>query len=180
MLNARIRLRQRSCTRCRVEGVARSRREDNMNNFTSNQKGTPRQRARGKQTRGCEPSSLKLSLLFPILSVTDGDTTRTYTYHADGQLANASNVGIGRAGAHASSDIASQCSLRSGDMRTPQTETFLWDGLALIQRGDEQFMNEPHIGNALKKLCFGGKPQANVVERITVYWQVKMRKWVDE
>ncbi len=180
MLNARIRLRQRSCTRCRVEGVARSRREDNMNNFTSNPKGTPRQHARGKQTRGCEPSSLKLSLLFPILSVTDGDTTRTFTYHADGQLASASNVAIGRAGAHASSDIASQCSLRSGDMRTPQTETFFWDGLALIQRGDEQFVNEPHVGNTPQKLCFGGKPQANVVERITVYWQVKMRKWVDE
>ena len=93
MLNARIRLRQRSCTRCMVEGVARSRREDNMNNFTSNPKGTPRQRARGKQTRGCEPSSLKLSSqlssLLPILSVTDDDTTRTFTYHADGQLASA-------------------------------------------------------------------------------------------
>jgi hypothetical protein len=38
-------------------------------------------------------------------------------------------------------------------MRTPQTETFLWDGLALIQRGDEQFMNEPHIG--------GGNPVAS-------------------
>ena len=59
----------------------------------------------------------------------------------------------GWAGAHASSDIASQCSLRSGDMRTPQTETFLWDGLALIQRGDEQFVNEPHIG--------GGNPVAS-------------------
>ena len=88
-----------------------------------------------------------------VLSVTDGDTTRTFTYHADGQLASASCDGIGRAGAHASSDIASQCSLRSGDMRTPQTETFLWDGLALIQRGDEQFMNEPHIG--------GGNPVAS-------------------
>ncbi len=71
---------------------------------------------------------------------------RTFTYHADGQLASASCDGIGRAGAHASSDIASQCSLRSGDMHTPQTETFLWDGLALIQRGDEQFINEPHVG----------------------------------
>ena len=81
-----------------------------------------------------------------VLSVTDGDTKRTFTYHADGQLASASCDGIGRAGAHASSDIASQCSLRSGDMRTPQTETFLWDGLALIQRGDEQFVNEPHVG----------------------------------
>ena len=44
---------------------------------------------------------------------------RTFTYHADVQLASASCDGIGRAGAHASSDIASQCSLRSGDMRTP-------------------------------------------------------------
>ena len=73
-------------------------------------------------------------------------TFRSFMCHADGQLASASCDGIGRVGAHASSDIASQCSLRSGDMRTPQTETFLWDGLALIQRGDEQFINEPHVG----------------------------------
>ena len=72
-----------------------------------------------------------------VLSVTDGDTTRTFTYHADGQLASASCDGIGRAGAP----------------RTPQTETFLWDGLALIQRGDEQFVNEPHVG--------GGNPVAS-------------------
>ena len=38
------------------------------------------------------------------------------------------------------------------ELTAPQTETFLWDGLALIQRGDEQFMNEPHIG--------GGNPVA--------------------
>ena len=44
--------------------------------------------------------------------------------------------------------------------RTPQTETFLWDGLALIRRSDEQFMNEPHVGNAPKKLRFEGKPRA--------------------
>ena len=62
---------------------------------------------------------------------------RTFTYHADGQLASASCDGIGRAGAP----------------RTPQTETFLWDGLALIQRGDEQFVNEPHVG--------GGNPVAS-------------------
>lgn len=72
-----------------------------------------------------------------VLSVTDGDTTRTFTYHADGQLASASCDGIGRAGAP----------------RTPQTESFLWDGLALIQRGDEQFINEPHVG--------GGNPVAS-------------------
>ena len=72
-----------------------------------------------------------------VLSVTDGDTKRTFTYHADGQLASASCDGIGRAGAP----------------RTPQSETFLWDGLALIQRGDEQFVNEPHVG--------GGNPVAS-------------------
>ena len=72
-----------------------------------------------------------------VLSVTDGDTKRTFSYHADGQLASASCDGIGRAGAP----------------RTPQTETFLWDGLALIQRGDEQFVNEPHVG--------GGNPVAS-------------------
>jgi RHS repeat-associated protein len=33
------------------------------------------------------------------------------------------------------------------------SEDFHWDGLALIQRGDEQFMNEPHIG--------GGNPVAS-------------------
>ncbi len=32
-------------------------------------------------------------------------------------------------------------------------ESFAWDGLALIQRGDEQFVNEPHVG--------GGNPVAS-------------------
>ena len=74
-----------------------------------------------------------------VLSVTDGDTTRTYTYHADGQLASAT---VGSA-------------LRADRGATPlsETETFLWDGLALIQRGEEQFMNEPHVG--------GGNPVAS-------------------
>ena len=74
-----------------------------------------------------------------VLSVTDGDTTRTFTYHADGQLASAT---VGSA-------------LRADRGATPlsETETFLWDGLALIQRGDEQFINEPHVG--------GGNPVAS-------------------
>ena len=74
-----------------------------------------------------------------VMSVTDGDTTRTFTYHADGQLASAT---VGSA-------------LRADRGATPlsETETFLWDGLALIQRGDEQFVNEPHIG--------GGNPVAS-------------------
>ncbi len=71
-----------------------------------------------------------------VMSVTDGDTTRTFTYHADGQLASATVGGGHRAPRPA-----------------PQSETFLWDGLALIQRGDEQFVNEPHIG--------GGNPVAS-------------------
>ena len=45
-----------------------------------------------------------------VMSVTDGDTTRTFTYHADGQLASASCDGIGRAHTPGA----------------PQTETFLY------------------------------------------------------
>jgi RHS repeat-associated protein len=37
---------------------------------------------------------------------------------------------------------------------------FLWDGLAFIRRNDEHFINEPHVGNAPKKLRFEGKPRA--------------------
>jgi RHS repeat-associated protein len=58
---------------------------------------------------------------------------RTFAYHADGQLASAT---VGR-----------------GDPTAPTSESFLWDGLALIQRGDEQFINEPHVG--------GGNPVAS-------------------
>ena len=56
-----------------------------------------------------------------VLSVTEGKRKLTYTYHADGQLARA-DYGDGRA------------------------EDFAWDGLALVRRGDEGFVNEPHVG----------------------------------
>ena len=46
-----------------------------------------------------------------VLSVTDGDTTRTFTYHADGQLASAT---VGR-----------------GDPTAPTSETFHWDASRL-------------------------------------------------
>ncbi len=62
-----------------------------------------------------------------VMSVTDNGSTYTYDYHADGQLASANY----------------------GD----SSESFAWDGLALIQRGDEQFVNEPHVG--------GGNPVAS-------------------
>jgi RHS repeat-associated protein len=55
------------------------------------------------------------------MSVSDGKQKLTYDYHADGQIASA-NYGNGK------------------------TEDFLWDGLALIRRGGEQFINEPHVG----------------------------------
>ena len=77
-----------------------------------------------------------------VLSVTDGKDKYTYTYHVDGQLASATYVTGG------SQSLATE------------TEDFLWDGLALIQRGGERFINEPHVGNAPKKLCFEGKPRA--------------------
>ena len=63
-----------------------------------------------------------------VLSVTEGKRTYAYAYHADGQLARA-DYGDGNA------------------------ETFAWDGLALVRRGDEHFVNEPHIG--------GGNPIAS-------------------
>ena len=117
--------------------------ENNMNYWKNNTKRLPRQLARRKSARGCEPSSLKMTLqLFPLFpyrhSVTDGDTTRTYTYHADGQLARA----IYAPG------------------HSPASESFEWDGLALVRRNDEHFINEPYVGNAPKKLRFEGKPRA--------------------
>ena len=61
-----------------------------------------------------------------VTAVVDGDAMSTYEYHADGQLARATYApGHG-----------------------PAAESFEWDGLALIQRGDEQFINEP-----LSRLC---------------------------
>ncbi len=63
-------------------------------------------------------------------------TFRAFMCHADGQLASAN---CGSAGGTRS--VASE------------TENFLWDDLALIQRGDEQFINEPHVG--------GGNPVAS-------------------
>ena len=56
-----------------------------------------------------------------VLSVTEGKKKLTYTYHVDGQLATA-DLGDGRA------------------------ERFAWDGLALVRRGGESFICEPHVG----------------------------------
>lgn len=53
-----------------------------------------------------------------------------------------STSSIGRAGAHPSSDIASQCSLRSGDMRTPPD----------VMADDEQSWRETLVEIALRQL----------------------------
>ena len=50
--------------------------------------------------------------------------------------------------------------LARADYGDGMAEAFLWDGLALVRRGDEAFVNEPHAGDAPKKLCFGGQPRA--------------------
>ena len=70
-----------------------------------------------------------------VMSVSDEKQKLAYDYHADGQIA-------------------------SADYGNGKTEDFLWDGLALIHRGGEHFINEPHIGNTPKKLRFEGKPRA--------------------
>ena len=58
----------------------------------------------------------------------NSSTVYTYTYHPDGQLATA-------------------------DYGKDGSEDFTWDGLALVQRGNEHFINEPHVG--------GGNPVAS-------------------
>ena len=58
----------------------------------------------------------------------------TYMYHPDGQLATANNE---RADANRST-------VGRDDPTAPQSETFIWDGLALVCRNDEHFINEPY------------------------------------
>ena len=79
-----------------------------------------------------------------VLSVTDGKRSYRYAYHVDGQLARADYGDGGRA----------------GSLLPAGSEAFHWDGLALVRRGDERFVNEPHAGDAPKKLRSGGKPRA--------------------
>ena len=87
-----------------------------------------------------------------VLSVTDGKDKYTYTYHADGQLASAS-YGDGK------------------------SEDFLWDGLALIQRGGERFINEPHIGGGNPVVSSKGTSYFNDVLGTTLGAKAKGRKY---
>ena len=73
-----------------------------------------------------------------VLSVTDGKRSYRYAYHVDGQLARADYGEDGRAGVGEGG--------RAGSPLPAGSEAFLWDGLALVRRGDESFVNEPHVG----------------------------------
>lgn len=78
-----------------------------------------------------------------VLSVAEGGKSFAYSYHADGQLARA-DYGDGR------------------------SEDFLWDGLALVRRGDEQFVNEPHPGGGSPILSSKGAAYLNDLLGTTV------------
>ena len=86
-----------------------------------------------------------------VMSVTENDTTRTYTYHADGQLATANY----------------------GD----SSESFSWDGLALVQRGGERFINEPHVGGGNPVVSSKGTSYFNDMLGTTVGSKTKGRKY---
>ena len=78
-----------------------------------------------------------------VLSVTDGKRSYAYACHVDGQLARA-DYGDGRA------------------------EGFAWDGLALIRRGDESFVNEPHVGGGNPVVSSKGAAYFNDILGTTV------------
>ena len=87
-----------------------------------------------------------------VLAVTEGERKCTYDYHVDGQLAKA-------------------------DYGNGKTEEFLWDGLALIKRGDEQFVNEPHIGGGAPVFSSSGTAYFNDILGTTVGAKTKGRKY---
>ena len=93
--------------------------------------------AAGRMTRE-GAKTYRYGYLDKVLSVTEGKERRTFTYHADGQLATATRTGGPRSVAAATGRAASPLAA--------ETETFLWDGLALIRRGSTAYVNEPHPG----------------------------------
>ena len=78
-----------------------------------------------------------------VLSVTDGKRSYRYAYHVDGQLARA-------------------------DYGEGGSEDFHWDGLALMRRGDESFVNEPHVGGGNPVVSSKGMTYFNDVLGTTV------------
>ena len=95
-----------------------------------------------------------------VLSVTDGKRSYRYAYHVDGQLARADYGEDGRAGVGEDG--------RAGSPLPAGSEAFLWDGLALVRRGDESFVNEPHPGGGNPVLSSKGVAYLNDMLGTTV------------
>ena len=103
----------------------------------------------------------------------------------------------GRAGAHPSSDIASQCSLRSGDMRTPPgimaDDEQSWRE-TLVEIALQQLMNDESIHSRTKQVFLrvvvnGEKPddvaaafgiKRNAVDQIKHQVMLRLRKLVSD
>ena len=68
-----------------------------------------------------------------VLAITEGKVRHTYGDHVDGQLASATKRSAVKP-------------KKGGKPQAPETEEFLWDGLALVKRGGASYVNEPHPG----------------------------------
>jgi len=75
-----------------------------------------------------------------LYAVRDGKATTTYDYTIAGQLASLTT--------------------RNLELKTDSSESFLWDGLALIRRGGVNYLNEPHAGGGAALLAGGHQKSA--------------------
>ena len=87
-----------------------------------------------------------------VLSVTEGKSKYTYGYHVDGQLA-------------------------SADYGDGKSEDFLWDSLALVKRGGERFINEPHVGGGNPVVSSKGTSYFNDMLGTTLGAKAKGKKY---
>ena len=98
----------------------------------------PVREVQGRMTR--RTKTYRYGYLDKVLSMRDGKERRTFTYHADGQLATATYDGPPKDGAP-----SAKGGTASGKRHSCRfSEDFLWDGLALIRRGSTSYVNEPH------------------------------------
>ena len=66
-------------------------------------------------------------------------------------------------------DCCDRCGqLASANYGDGKSEDFLWDGLALVKRGGEQYINEPHVGGGNPVVSSGGTTYFNDMLGTTV------------
>ena len=124
-------------------------------------------------------------------------SSKSFTGRARTLAAPSSMSFTGRAGAHPSSDIASQCSLRSGDMRTPPDvmadDEQSWRE-ALVEIALRQLMNDESIQSRTRQVFLrvavnGEKPddvavafgiKRNAVDQIKHQVMLRLRKLVSD